>query len=118
MPPRKHPIPIIPCLQFLAILMLVLAFFTMPSNYYSFLRCIVVIACIATIYDSVNWTVTARLKWFLRAVFVLLGLLFNPVVLCTFNKTTWGFIDFGAITALFWAFSATRENPDQHDTHG
>jgi hypothetical protein len=115
---RNYPHPILSGVQFLAILMLVLAFFAMPPNYYSFLRCVVVLACLATIFDSVHWNVIPSLKWLLISIFVLLVLIFNPVFLCTFYKTTWGFIDLGAIAALFWAFSASRGNPDQHNTDG
>lgn len=115
---RNYPHPILSGIQFLAILMLVLAFFAMPSSYYSFLRCVVVIACIGTIYDSSHWTVTPRFKWLLIFIFGLLALVFNPIILCTFYKTTWGFIDFCAIAALFWAFSAFRGKPDQQGTDG
>jgi hypothetical protein len=115
---QKHPHPLISGVQFLAILMLVIAIFPMPPNYYSFLRCVVVVSCMATIYDSRHWVVPSPLKWFALAGFILLALLFNPVFLCTFYKTTWGFIDLGAIAALFWAFSASRGNPDQHNTDG
>ena len=104
--------PIISTVQFLAILSLMIGIFRMPPNYYSFLRCVMVLACVATIYDSIHWTIARRSKWFLISVFALLALLFNPVFLCTFYRTTWGFIDLVGIAALFWAFSATREDPD------
>lgn len=108
----KHHTPLVSGAQFLAILMLVIAFFEMPSNYYSFLRCVVVIACMATIYDARNWRVSPRFRWFAISGFVLLVLLFNPVILCTFYRTTWGFIDLAAIASLFWVFSVKREETD------
>ncbi len=109
MDPKNHPNPLISCIQLLAILMLLIAIFPMTPDYYSFLRCCVVIACLATIYDSRYWSVTPLLKGVALGGFALLALLFNPVFLCTFYRSTWGFIDLVAVAALIWAFFGSRQ---------
>ncbi len=118
MDPKKHPNPLIACIQLLAILMLLIAIFPMPPDYYSFLRCCVVIACLATIYDSRYWSVPPSLKRIALGGFVLLAMIFNPVVLCTFYRTTWGFIDLVAVAALVWAFFGSRHGANQGDVDG
>jgi hypothetical protein len=100
--------PIIPGAQVVAILMLMIAFFRMPPEYYTFLRCVVVVASIATIYDLSGRDIAPRLKWVAYFTFAVLALLFNPVFLCTFYRTTWGFIDFVAIVAFFMTVSGRR----------
>jgi hypothetical protein len=42
--------------------------------------------------------------------FALLAIIFNPIILCTFYRMTWGFLDLVAIAALAWAASAPRKN--------
>jgi len=116
MDPKKHPNPLISGIQLMAILMLLVAIFPVSPDYYSLLRCCVVIACLATIYDSRYWSVPSLLKGIARIGFVLLALIFNPVVLCTFYRTTWAFIDLVAVAALLWAFFGSRQGVDHGRT--
>ena len=104
---KQHPV--IFGAQAFAILMLALAIFSMPSSYYSLLRCVVVIAMVLSIYDARQWDVSKATFRLSVAGFALLAIIFNPIYLCTFYRMTWGFLDLVSIAALVWATSAPRK---------
>lgn len=72
--------------------LLTIAIFDLPYGYYTFLRVVVCAAAAFGVYDAINLLEGAAKKvW--ATIFVLIAILFNPLVPVYLNKLTWAPID-------------------------
>lgn len=82
--------------------LLFIGVFTLPYGYYTFLRIVVFIACIAIIVQEYQGEVTPAL-----ILFGLIGILFNPIIRVSLHdKTLWAIIDF-VVAIIFLVKSLT-----------
>lgn len=93
-------------LELLASIMLFwAAFASHPYGFYQFLR---ILICAVGFYNAYYFYQREKRNWFI--VYLVIGILFNPIILITFKKDTWQFIDFAvAIIFLVSFISLWRE---------
>ena len=81
------------------VIFLVLAVFPLPYGYYTFTRIVACLACIALAYTAYGPRPGATI-W--TTFFVLIAIVFNPLIPIYLKKQTWMYID-GAAAAVILA---------------
>lgn len=78
------------------IALLILALLPMPYDFYFILRIAVTIYCAIEAYDAYQRNKTA-----LAVVFIILALLYNPIIRMNFPREIWTLLNAGLATTLF-----------------
>ncbi len=81
------------------VMVLVLAVFALPYGYYTFTRIVICLACMALAYSACGPRPGATI-W--TTFFVLIAIVFNPLIPIYLKKQTWTYID-GAAAAVILA---------------
>lgn len=79
--------------------LLLLAILDMPYGYYIFIR---ITICLSAIYNIILLFKTSRTT--LGIIFILVAILFNPLIIIAFDKGIWIFIDL--IVALVYSVNS------------
>lgn len=86
-------------------LMLLIAPLPLPYDYYKFLRVVILIGCICNII--------ALFKMFETQIFiplfVIIGVLFNPIIPIHLSRGVWMYIDFTTVSLMLWLIHANCE---------
>jgi hypothetical protein len=88
------------------ILLLVIALFRMPYGYYTFLRLVVTIYAAFQAFSNLN--AGRRFKGW-PVVFLLVGLIYNPIIIVTFEKAIWGIINVITIGVLLFKLGSEND---------
>jgi hypothetical protein len=99
--PTKKGLPI--ALWIAPVIVLALAVFPLPYGYNTFTRIVTCVACIALAYTTYRPRPGARI-W--TTFFVLIAIVFNPLIPIYLKKQTWMYID-GATAAVILAHLLT-----------
>lgn len=91
-----------------ASLLLFLAIFNLPYGYYTFLRIIIFLIAGWCLFDEYNTIGKLTLVW--RIIFVLIALIFNPVLPIYLSKDVWQIIDI--ICSILFLVSAVFKRED------
>jgi accessory gene regulator protein AgrB len=78
-------------------MVLVVASFPLPYGYYTFTRIVTCLACIALAYTANGPHPGSRI-W--ATLFVLIAIVFNPLIPVYLKKQTWMYIDGGASAVI------------------
>jgi len=87
-------------------IMLLLALFDMPYNYYTVLRFAVFIVSMVVIYTALPLE-----KHWLTIVFSLIAILFNPFIKISFDREVWALVDVAVgLMFVFGGYIINKEN--------
>lgn len=76
---------------------LVVAVFPLPYGYYTFIRIVTCLTCIALAYTAYGPRPGSQI-W--TSLFVLIAIVFNPLIPVYLKKQTWMYIDGGAAAVI------------------
>ncbi|MGD9152159.1 MAG: hypothetical protein PVG30_00665 [Gammaproteobacteria bacterium] len=92
----KHPL-----IWFIPIIILTISFFPVPFGIYALIRLIVTVAAVYLTY--LDYKKNGKITGYF-VVFVVIALLFNPVIKIYFSRALWHIFDFIAILFFFIHF--------------
>jgi len=86
-------------------ILLVVAILPLPYGYYTFTRVVVCLACIVLAYSAYEPS-GAPMVW--AVAFVLIAILFNPIIPIHLKKQTWAYLDVGAAVIILFHMLSVR----------
>lgn len=89
----------------LAIILLLLALFDLPYGYYNFLRIMIFIISCYSIYVFYKYE---KILWVW--IFVIIAVLFNPIIPIYLDKSLWKIVDIVAVIIFLISFIFNKKN--------